>query len=185
MLPNVPKYPFLPEHFIFLCGDSRPTPGFFLALVTEYFHVLEAATTHVWLSPRILPRLTDPIIGSMFAAKAGIATDENGFISSPPLSNPITADGHALQTFMTSRAALSEALEGDDSTYLGHSTPAIDLGLRALMRGHRNLCSWTACIEHDSHDIETEHDVREFLRVWGPDVVEKWKSGRIWRELRR
>lgn len=177
-----------PEHLIVLRTAPWPRPGFFKALAAEYAAMVQAAESSVWLSPRFLPCIPDVSLAMQFAEANGISTDKTGFISGPPFSRPITADGHALSSFMTSRIALAEALEGDDSNYVGEGISAIDLGLRALMRGHRNLLSWTACLtQAEAVNDEKEFlgaDEKEFLRVWGPEIVAKWRSGEIWKELR-
>lgn len=176
------------EHLVVLRTGPWPRHGFFKAIAAEYAAMIQEAESPVWLSPRFLPGIPNTVDAMKFAEANGISTDETGFISDAPFSRPITADGHALSSFMTSRTALAEALAGDDSNYVGEGISAIDLGLRALMRGHRNLLSWTACVvQAEAVNDEKEFlgaDEKEFLRVWGPEIVAKWRSGEIWKELR-
>jgi hypothetical protein len=174
------------DHLIFLDG-AIPTPGFFETLRAEYESAVLRYAEPVWLSPRYLPVIQDTTLGMQFAEANGVSTDTHGFVSAPPFSLAVTENGAELRCFMTSFEAF-RALAPFDEEYQTSTWANIDLGLKVLLKGHKSLLSWTACVCAHSHipDPDRESiDHERFRSYWGDEGYKRHETGQIWQDLRK
>lgn len=113
-----------------------------------------------------------------------------------PKKSSTTDDGHMLMMFMASPHFFDD-VGGCDESFTGLNFDDSDWGIRALMRGKRNLQSTGALVGHvggltfgtvvytEEWQRKASDNAQLFINKWGRPLFDEMQTGRLWIRLHR
>jgi GT2 family glycosyltransferase len=208
------------DYFIVLQNDIRVSKGWLECLVRDFEAAEGKYGKRCIMSMRFIPYHYIPGIITpkypelwkfMETYDAALSIDKmqqwankwkfdftDGMLYSILSKSEYTDDGHMLMMFMSSKNCfdISKGGIGDyDETFLGWGYGDSDMGIRALMKGFKNLQSVTCFIGHLQGFTTTQpkysayfrenNNLSSFVKKWGQDIFDEMQTGQLWIRLHK
>lgn len=208
------------DYFVILQNDIRVSNGWLTALVKDFEHAESKFGKRCIMSMRFIPyhfipgtieqkypdfwtkqmfvhyTCNDINTMSNWCRQYGFEFKNNMVYSLQKPSGFFTDDGHMLMMFMSSRNCFDPGMGGIgyyDEKFQGWGYGDCDFGIRALMKGFKNLQSQTSLIGHRTGLTTTQPKFKKvtvdnrvvFIEKWGEKMFDEMQTGQLWIRLHK